>query len=115
MESADNLLASKEIPPSQEEATKEELMSVPAAVQAGFEAVASIKEPTAVLEDHKLKCVEGEGEMSKESKQTREETESKMEPESNPQHTTVDVQKGVSFCCSCVSVSCLSSPRLPAS
>lgn len=104
MESADNLLASKEIPPSQEEARKEELMSVPIAVQAGFETVASIKEPTAVLEDHKLKGVEGEGEMSKESKQTREETESKMEPESNPERMAVNVQKGVSFCCTCVRV-----------
>lgn len=103
MESADNLLASKEILPSQEEARKEELLSVPAAIQAGFETVPPIKESTAVLEEnHKLKGVEGEGEMSKESKQTRKETESKMEPESNPEHMTVDVQKGVSFCCTCV-------------
>lgn len=104
MESADNLLTSKEIPPSQEEGRKKELMSVPVAVQAGFERMALIKEPIPVLEDHKLKSVEGEGEISKEVKQTREEIENKMEPESNPEHTTFIVQKGVSFCCTCVSV-----------
>ena len=104
MESADNLLTSKEVPPSQEGGRKEELMSVPVAVQARFESMSSIKEPAPVLEDHNLKGVEGEGETSKEARQTREEIDSKMEPESNPDHTTFVMQKGVSFCCRCVSV-----------
>ena len=108
MESAENLPNSKEFPPCQERDRKEELVPVSAAIMAECKVVASIREPATAVVDHKLKGVEGKGEMSKEASQTREETESKMEPGMNQEHTTDFVQKGETLCfchtCTCVCV-----------
>ena len=92
MDSAENLPSSHEIPSNPEVSNKESKpLSMAAASQANNETMPVIKEPPSLEGDQ---GVDMKGEVSMDTSLTKEETDSKKEPDSDQLNTTPDLQEG---------------------